>query len=57
MCEVVLCITREQLLRLEHENKLLKMSASGTQSEEVQDLQSRLDTASARNNELETEVR
>ncbi|KAK7100589.1 hypothetical protein V1264_023512 [Littorina saxatilis] len=48
---------KEQLLRLEHENKMLKMGTSGTQNEESQVLQSQLDTTSARNNELETEVR
>ena len=36
---------------------MLKMGTSGTQSEESQMLQSRLDDANARNNELETEVR
>lgn len=48
---------KEQLLRLEHENKMLKMESSGTQSEESEVLQSQLDDANARNNELQTEVR
>ncbi|KAL8622498.1 hypothetical protein ACOMHN_034161 [Nucella lapillus] len=48
---------KEQLLRLEHENKMLKMESSGTQSEESEVLQSQLDDVNARNNELQTEVR
>ncbi|PVD23382.1 hypothetical protein C0Q70_16650 [Pomacea canaliculata] len=48
---------KEQLLRLEHENKLLKMSADGNQEEQTHNLQSQLDDANARKNELETEVR
>lgn len=51
------CFYREQLLRLEHENKLLKMSADGNQEEQTHNLQSQLDDANARKNELETEVR
>ncbi|XP_076439959.1 protein Hook homolog 3-like isoform X2 [Babylonia areolata] len=48
---------KEQLLRLEHENKMLKMGTSGTQNEESEVLQSQLDDSNARNNELQTEVR
>ncbi|KAK7503948.1 hypothetical protein BaRGS_00004680 [Batillaria attramentaria] len=48
---------KEQLLRLEHENKMLKMGSAGNQDEQSQVLQSQLDDANARNNELETEVR
>lgn len=48
---------KEQLLRLEHENKMLKMTTSGAQSQESLVLQSHLDDANSRKNELETEVR
>jgi len=46
---------KERLLRLEHENKMLKMS--GMQEEVTQASQEMLDEVNSRKNELETEVR
>ncbi|XP_021350901.1 protein Hook homolog 3-like isoform X2 [Mizuhopecten yessoensis] len=48
---------KEKLLRLEHENKMLKLRTSEDNSEQAPMLQSMLDDANARKNELETELR
>lgn len=48
---------REKLLRLEHENKMLKLRDTGDNDEQSQVLQNMLDDANMRKNELETEVR
>nr|ARR97151.1 protein Hook-like protein 3-like [Haliotis discus discus] len=48
---------KEKLLRLEHENRMLTMGSAGTQDEQTQLIQTMLDDANARKNELETEVR
>lgn len=50
-------LTREKLLRLEHENKMLKLRDTGDNDEQSQVLQNMLDDANLRKNELETEVR
>jgi len=48
---------KEKLLRLEHDNKLLRMRSSAGQEEGTAASQEMLDEANARRNELETEVR
>ncbi|XP_060072280.1 protein Hook homolog 3-like isoform X1 [Ylistrum balloti] len=48
---------KEKMLRLEHENKILKLRTSNDDSEQAPMLQSMLDDANARKNELETELR
>ena len=48
---------REKILRLEHENKMLKLKSSGDNDEQSQVLQTMLDDANSRKNELETEIR
>ncbi|XP_005092023.1 protein Hook homolog 3 [Aplysia californica] len=48
---------KERLLRLEHENKMLKMGNSSGQDEQSLASQEMLDEANAKRNELETEVR
>ncbi|XP_069127500.1 protein Hook homolog 3-like isoform X2 [Argopecten irradians] len=48
---------KEKLLRLEHENKILKLRTSNDENEQAPMLQSMLDDANARKNELETELR
>ena len=45
------------MLRLEHENKMLKLQSSGESSEQADVLQTMLDDANARKNELETDLR
>ena len=45
------------MLRLEHENKMLRMRNSGSEEEGSHVLQSMLDDANSRKNELETEIR
>ena len=45
------------MLRLEHENKMLKLQSSGESSEQSEMLQTMLDDANARKNELETDLR
>ena len=49
--------SREKMLRLEHENKMLKLQNSGESSEQADVLQTMLDDANARKNELETDLR
>jgi len=46
---------REQFIRLQHENKMLKMHSSSSESDQL--LQSLLDDANTRKNDLECEVR
>lgn len=48
---------REKLLRLEHENKMLKLKTTGSEDDQVNMLQSMLDDSDARKNELETDMR
>ncbi|XP_048759175.2 protein Hook homolog 3-like isoform X2 [Ostrea edulis] len=48
---------KEKILRLEHENKMLRLKGSGSEEEGSQVLQSMLDDANSRKNELETELR
>lgn len=48
---------REKLIRLQHENKMLKINQEGSDNEKIALLQSLLDDASLRKNELETENR
>ncbi|XP_053395415.1 protein Hook homolog 3-like isoform X3 [Mercenaria mercenaria] len=48
---------KEKILRLEHENKMLKLKSSGDSDEQSQVLQTMLDDANSRKNELETEIR
>ncbi|KAJ8306098.1 hypothetical protein KUTeg_016643 [Tegillarca granosa] len=48
---------KEKLLRLEHENKMLKLKTTGSEDDQVNMLQSMLDDSDARKNELETDMR
>uniref|UniRef100_A0A8C7G178 Hook microtubule tethering protein 3 n=1 Tax=Oncorhynchus kisutch TaxID=8019 RepID=A0A8C7G178_ONCKI len=53
---VVLC-SREKLIRLQHENNMLKLAQEGSDNENIALLQSLLEDANSRKNELETENR
>lgn len=48
---------REKLIRLQHENKILKLNQEGSDNEKIALLQSLLEDANSRKNELETENR
>ncbi|XP_063067048.1 protein Hook homolog 3 [Engraulis encrasicolus] len=48
---------RERLIRLQHENKMLKINQEGSDNEKIALLQSLLEDANSRKNELETENR
>ena len=48
---------REKLIRLQHENKMLKLQQADDHEEKVQSLLTDLDLANKRINELETETR
>ncbi|MEE6523119.1 hypothetical protein FKM82_021850, partial [Ascaphus truei] len=48
---------REKLIRLQHENKMLKINQEGSDNEQISLLQSLLDDANMQKNELETENR
>ncbi|XP_022063752.2 protein Hook homolog 3 isoform X3 [Acanthochromis polyacanthus] len=48
---------REHLIRLQHENKMLKLAQEGSDNEKIALLQSLLEDANRRKNELETENR
>uniref|UniRef100_A0A6Q2XNV5 Protein Hook homolog 3 n=1 Tax=Esox lucius TaxID=8010 RepID=A0A6Q2XNV5_ESOLU len=47
----------ERLIRLQHENKMLKLAQEGSDNEKIALLQSLLEDANSRKNELETENR
>lgn len=53
----VFYVFREKLIRLQHENKILKLNQEGSDNEKIALLQSLLDDANLRKNELETENR
>lgn len=55
--EIVTPEIRERLIRLQHENKMLKLSQEGSDNEQIALLQSLLEDANSRKNELETENR
>lgn len=48
---------RERLIRLQHENKMLKLNQEGSDNEKIVLLQSLLEDANIRKNELESENR
>uniref|UniRef100_A0A8D0D0Q6 Protein Hook homolog 3 n=1 Tax=Sander lucioperca TaxID=283035 RepID=A0A8D0D0Q6_SANLU len=50
-------ISNEHLIRLQHENKMLKLAQEGSDNEKIALLQSLLEDANRRKNELETENR
>uniref|UniRef100_A0A667WUW0 Protein Hook homolog 3 n=1 Tax=Myripristis murdjan TaxID=586833 RepID=A0A667WUW0_9TELE len=50
-------IPMEHLIRLQHENKMLKLAQEGSDNEKIALLQSLLEDANSRKNELETENR
>uniref|UniRef100_A0A8C3ATR3 Hook microtubule tethering protein 3 n=1 Tax=Cyclopterus lumpus TaxID=8103 RepID=A0A8C3ATR3_CYCLU len=50
-------LTSEHLIRLQHENKMLKLAQEGSDNEKIALLQSLLEDANRRKNELETENR
>ncbi|XP_025778060.1 protein Hook homolog 3 [Puma concolor] len=55
--QLFFCSFREKLIRLQHENKMLKINQEGSDNEKIALLQSLLDDANLRKNELETENR
>uniref|UniRef100_A0A6Q2XEV3 Hook microtubule tethering protein 3 n=1 Tax=Esox lucius TaxID=8010 RepID=A0A6Q2XEV3_ESOLU len=55
--EIVTPEIRERLIRLQHENKMLKLAQEGSDNEKIALLQSLLEDANSRKNELETENR
>ncbi|XP_018418872.1 PREDICTED: protein Hook homolog 3 isoform X1 [Nanorana parkeri] len=55
--EIVTPEIKEKLIRLQHENKMLKINQEGSDNEQIALLQSLLDDANMRKNELETENR
>ncbi|CAH1243525.1 protein Hook homolog isoform X1 [Branchiostoma lanceolatum] len=55
--EVVPPEIKEKMIRLQHENKMLKLKAEGSDDERLAVSQAMLDDANARTNELETENR
>lgn len=55
--KIVFYVFREKLIRLQHENKMLKLNQEGSDNEKIALLQSLLDDANLRKNELETENR
>ncbi|XP_030639800.1 protein Hook homolog 3 [Chanos chanos] len=55
--EIVTPDIRERLIRLQHENKILKLNQEGSDNEKIALLQSLLEDANSRKNELETENR
>uniref|UniRef100_A0AAR2JAN0 Protein Hook homolog 3 n=1 Tax=Pygocentrus nattereri TaxID=42514 RepID=A0AAR2JAN0_PYGNA len=50
-------VRTERLIRLQHENKMLKLNQEGSDNEQIALLKSLLEDANARKNELETENR
>lgn len=50
-------VCRERLIRLQHENKMLKLNQEGSDNEQIALLKSLLEDANVRKNELETENR
>lgn len=56
-CILFYFFDREHLIRLQHENKMLKLAQEGSDNEKIALLQSLLEDASRRKNELETENR
>lgn len=50
-------MSREHLIRLQHENKMLKLAQEGSDNEKIALLQSLLEDANRRKSELETENR
>uniref|UniRef100_A0A8C2BYI1 Hook microtubule tethering protein 3 n=1 Tax=Cyprinus carpio TaxID=7962 RepID=A0A8C2BYI1_CYPCA len=55
--EIVTPEIRERLIRLQHENKMLKLAQEGSDNEQIALLQSLLEDVNSRKNELETENR
>lgn len=55
--EIVTPEIRERMIRLQHENRMLKLAQEGSDNEQIALLQSLLEDASSRKNELETENR
>ncbi|KAI4888350.1 hypothetical protein NFI96_032615, partial [Prochilodus magdalenae] len=55
--EIVTPEIRERLIRLQHENKMLKLNQEGSDNEQIALLKSLLEDSNARKNELETENR
>ncbi|XP_061118235.1 protein Hook homolog 3 isoform X1 [Conger conger] len=55
--EIITPEIRERLIRLQHENKMLKLNQEGSDNEKIALLQSLLEDANSRKNELETENR
>ncbi|KAK1787262.1 hypothetical protein P4O66_002772 [Electrophorus voltai] len=55
--EIITPEIRERMIRLQHENKMLKLNQEGSDNEQIALLKSLLEVANARKNELETENR
>ena len=48
---------REVFIRLQHENKMLRLQQEGTENERIEELQEQLEQKHRKMNELETEQR
>uniref|UniRef100_A0A8C7XJ45 Protein Hook homolog 3 n=1 Tax=Oryzias sinensis TaxID=183150 RepID=A0A8C7XJ45_9TELE len=57
LTEMKQTLTLEHMIRLQHENKMLKLAQEGSDNEKIALLQSLLEDANRRKNELETENR
>ncbi|XP_077101610.1 protein Hook homolog 3-like isoform X2 [Siphateles boraxobius] len=55
--EIVTPEIRERMIRLQHENRMLKLAQEGSDNEQIALLQSLLEDSNSRKNELETENR
>ncbi|XP_076867484.1 protein Hook homolog 3 isoform X2 [Brachyhypopomus gauderio] len=55
--EIITPEIRERMIRLQHENKMLKLNQEGSDNEQIALLKSLLEDANVRKNELETENR
>ncbi|XP_051523515.1 protein Hook homolog 3-like isoform X1 [Myxocyprinus asiaticus] len=55
--EIITPEIRERLIRLQHENKMLKLAQEGSDNEQIALLKSLLEDANSRKNELESENR
>lgn len=50
-------VSREKFIRLQHENKMLRLQQEGSENERIAELQQQLETAHRERSEQETETR
>lgn len=55
--QILLFQLREVFIRLQHENKMLRLQQEGTENERIEELQGQLEQKHRKMNELETEQR